>query len=127
MFAWLRRLKLALEFIKANEERERVLAREKGSTPAATKIAGLRLVNGLRNREAICTRCFTEYKPKQREFADRFQLRSILQIPDSTPDPMLCDYCWAVTIESFNRFQSNVGTSNAGHSNIALRRLIAKD
>lgn len=123
MLTFLERLRTAWRYAKAAEKKDEL----EGKVPASTRLAGLALVRGLMNREAICHRCFNRYTPKEREFAERFQLRSILQIPDSVPDPMFCDYCWAVSVESFNRFQTNVGTSNCGHGNLALRRLIAKD
>ena len=122
MFGFIRRFRIAWAYAKA-AERKQQLAAETEDVPIKTKIAGMALVNGLLNREAVCTRCFNRFMPQERDFADKFQLRAILMVPDSAPEPILCDYCWDTTIASYNRQTSNVGTSNHGPPNLALRRL----
>ena len=118
----LKRLRQAWHYAKAADKKEQLVG-----VPIKTRIAGMALVNGLLNREHVCRLCFSRYTPKQREFAEKFQVRAILRIPDCEPDPMYCDACFETTVSSYNRLQTNVGTSNCGPPNLALRRLIAKE
>jgi len=121
-----RRLKAAWQAARQYEEaaqkKEEVLG-----VPINTRVAALALVNGFLNRENVCRTCLARYKPRERDFAEKFQVRAILRIPDNQPDPMFCDACWDAVVMSYNRQQSNVGTSNSGPPNLALRRLIAKE
>lgn len=45
-------------------------------------------------------------------------------IPDAVLDPPICHECYYAAIGAYNRNVTNVGTSNSGHDNMALRRLL---
>lgn len=78
---------------------------------------------GLAERKPICRHCFQMFEPKERSFPERFQLRAILAIRDSEPDPMLCENCFRVSIGTYNPQATNIGTSNSGHANMVLKKL----
>jgi hypothetical protein len=80
------------------------------------------ILTALAERKRVCRHCFAQYEPKDRTFPERFQIRSILQIPDSEPDPMLCDSCFTIAVTSYNPQATNVGTSNSGPANLVLQR-----
>jgi hypothetical protein len=88
---------------------------------------GVWLMDALLNRKNVCKRCHAIYTPKEYEFAERFMVRSILRVQDSLPDPMLCDFCFHSIQQEVNPKWTNVGTSNAGPPNLALKHLIAKE
>ena len=92
----------------------------------AAERAGFFLMDGLLNRKNICKRCYNIYVPKDYEFGERFMVRSILRIPDSEPDPMLCDFCFNSIMQETNQQWTNIGTSNSGPPNLILRRSIEK-
>jgi len=124
MFDWFRRFKAGWAFATAAAKKQEL---EGNVVPIKTRIAGLAIVDGLRNRKPVCRRCFAIYTPKEYEFAERFQVRSILHIPDGEPDPMFCDPCFKSVGAEINHKWTNVGTSNAGPTNLALKHLIAGD
>lgn len=80
------------------------------------------IIAALAERRPICRHCFQVYTPKELSFAERFQIRAILMIPDSELDPMLCETCYANTTSVFNRQATNIGTSNSGHANMVLKK-----
>lgn len=88
---------------------------------ASVHVQGILL--GLAERKNICRHCFQLFEPKERTFPERFQLRAILVIRDSEPDPMLCDNCFNTAIGTYNSQATNVGTNNSGHANMALKHL----
>jgi hypothetical protein len=124
MLDWFRRFKAGWDFANAAAKKQEI---EKSEVSTKTKIAGLAIVDGIRNRKPVCRRCFAIFVPKEYEFAERFQVRANLHIADSAPDPMFCDFCFQSVLAEKNHKWTNVGTSNAGPTNLALRRLIAKD
>lgn len=85
-------------------------------------LSALAVITALAERRPICKHCFKQYTPKERSFAERFQIRAILMIPDSELDPMLCDECYASVSATFNRQATNIGTSNSGHANMVLKK-----
>jgi hypothetical protein len=107
----------------AAQKKQELLARD---NPQAVAL-GLSLMDALFNRKNICKRCHTIYIPREYDFPQRFAVRSILHIQDSLPNPMFCDYCFNSIQQEYNRFQNNVGTSNSGPPNLALKHLIAKE
>jgi hypothetical protein len=114
---WLRRFKAGWEFARAAEKKQEL---EQG-VPAKTRIAGMAIVNGIRNRGPVCRRCFAIYTPKEYEFAERFQVRSILHIPDGEPDPMFCEACFRGVVAEVNHKWTNPGSSNSGPPNLLLQ------
>lgn len=80
------------------------------------------ILRGLHNR-TLCRNCLQPFDPKTRQFAEVFQVRSILMIPDKELDPMLCDNCFEAVVSTYNLQATNVGTSNSGHTNMVLQKL----
>jgi hypothetical protein len=91
------------------------------SVAATVHVQGILL--GLAARKNICRHCFQPFEPKERTFAERFQLRAILVIRDAEPDPMLCDNCFNVAVGTYNPQATNIGTSNSGPRNVVLKEL----
>ena len=89
----------------------------------ASVIAGQAILIGIAERKPICRYCFRVYVPKPHSFAETFQVRSILMIPDSELDPMLCEECFTNVTAVFNRQAANIGTSNSGHPNMILKKI----
>jgi len=89
----------------------------------AAMIAGQAILIGLSERKPICRHCFRPYEPKEHTFAEWFQLRAILMIPDRELNPMICESCYETSVATYNSQATNVGTSNAGHINMVLRKL----
>jgi hypothetical protein len=89
----------------------------------ASIIAGQAILIGISERKPICRHCFRMYDPKPHSFAEMFQVRSILMIPDRELDPMLCEDCFANVPAVYNSQATNIGTSNSGHANLVLKRL----
>lgn len=87
---------------------------------------GFNLMDALLNRKNVCKRCFKIYTPTQYEFGERFFVRSILHVPDSEPDPMLCDFCFNSIQQEVNQQMTNIGTSNSQPPNLVLRRSVEK-
>ena len=81
------------------------------------------ILAALAERRPICSHCFNPYEPKPRPFAEMFQVRSILMLPDREPDPMLCDSCFETVAAVFNPQATNIGTSNSGPTNLVLQKL----
>lgn len=81
------------------------------------------ILTALAERRPICRHCFQPYEPKERSFPERFQIRAILIIRDSEPDPMLCDACFQTAIGTYNPQVTSVGTNNSGHANMVLKKL----
>lgn len=81
------------------------------------------ILTALAERKPICRNCFNPHEVKVRSFAERFQVRAILLIPDNEPDPMLCDDCFKVAVATHNPQATNIGTSYSGHANMALKHL----
>jgi hypothetical protein len=81
------------------------------------------ILTALAERKPVCRHCLQKYEPKLRTFAERFQLRNILHIPDSEADPMLCDSCFDIAVQTYNPQATNIGTSNSGPANLALQKL----
>lgn len=116
MFRW---FKAWLEAWKLARMAKTILADPNVS--ASIHVQGI--LAALAERRPICRHCFQPYEVKERTFPERFQLRAILAIPDSELDPMLCDNCFNTAIGTYNPQVTNVGTSNSGHANIALKNL----
>jgi hypothetical protein len=91
------------------------------SIDALIKAKGI--IASLAERKDICRHCFEPFTPKDRSFAEKFQMRSILMLPDSEPDPMLCDPCFTLVSSVYNPQATNVGTSNSGPANLVLQKL----
>ena len=123
LMKWLRKRLSSWKLRAAAQRKEELLALEQNRRAEAH---GFWLINALLNRKAVCKRCFSIYIPKEHEFAERFLVRSILRVPDSEPDPMLCDFCFESIQHETNRQWTNIGTSNAGPPNLVLRRSIEK-
>lgn len=81
------------------------------------------ILAAIAERRPICRHCFNPYIPHERPFAEMFQLRSILLIPDREPDPMLCDSCFNIAVTSYNPQATVPGTSNSGPTNLVLQKL----
>jgi hypothetical protein len=114
-------LKSWFEAFKLAREAKRIL-----DTPEAQMGASLHarvILTALAERKPVCRHCLQKYEPKLRTFPERFQLRNILHIPDSEPDPMLCDFCFDIAVQTYNPQATNIGTSNAGPANLALQKL----
>jgi hypothetical protein len=88
-------------------------------------IAGQAILIGIAERKNICRHCFRVYDNKPHSFAEMFQVRSILMIPDRELDPMLCEDCFTKVSETYNARATNIGTSNSGPSNLLLQRFNA--
>lgn len=86
-------------------------------------VAAQAILIGLAERKPICRHCFKPYEPKVHTFAEMFQVRAILMIPDRELDPMLCEDCFMTTVSVYNPQVTNVGTSNSGHANMVLKKL----
>ncbi len=102
------------------------MAKDVLQTGEASDMATLKakaILAAIAARRPICRHCFNPYVPHNREFAEWFQLRSILMIPDRELDPMLCDSCFNIAVTSYNPQATNIGTSNSGSSNIVLQKL----
>jgi hypothetical protein len=89
----------------------------------AAMIAGQAILIGLTERKPICRHCLRPYEPKEHTFAEWFQLRAVLMIPDRELNPMMCESCFETSISTYNPQATNVGTSNAGHVNMVLKKL----
>ncbi len=89
----------------------------------AAKANAMVIMAALRERRPICHWCFNPFDPKPRAFADEVRLRAVLMIPDATPDPLICDHCFASAVGSYNGRATVVGTRNDGPANIALHQL----
>lgn len=86
-------------------------------------VAAQAILIGLAERKPICRHCFKPYEPKVHSFAEMFQIRAILMIPDRELDPMLCEDCFTNVSAVYNPQATNVGTSNSGHANMVLKKL----
>jgi hypothetical protein len=80
------------------------------------------ILRGLHSR-ALCRNCLKPFDKTPREFSDRFRLRSVMMIPDSEPDPVLCPACFEISVGAFNPNATNIGTSNSGPANLVLQKL----
>jgi hypothetical protein len=89
----------------------------------AAVIAGQAILMGIAERKCICRTCFRIYDPKPHTFPERFQVRSILMIPDRELDPMLCEDCFTKEVATYNPSATNPGTSNSGPTNLVLQKL----
>ncbi len=89
----------------------------------ATIIAGQAILIGLSERKPICRHCLRPFEPKEHTFAEWFQIRAILMIPDRELNPMLCESCFETAVSTYNPQATNIGTSNAGHANMILKQL----
>lgn len=87
---------------------------------ATLKVDAVR--TALAERKPLCRQCLNIYVPHERPFGQMFECRSILMLPDSEPDPMLCDGCFNSIVYSFNRHATNIGTSNSQPTNLVLQR-----
>ena len=99
----------------------RILSDPAPSIDALIKARGI--INAIAERRALCRHCFEPFEPKERSFPERFQMRSILMLPDSEPDPMLCDPCFTLVSSVYNPHATNIGTSNSGPANLVLQKL----
>jgi hypothetical protein len=81
------------------------------------------ILSALAERKPICRHCFNPFEIKERSFPERFQIRAVLMIPDSEPDPILCEGCHSVALATYNPNAANIGTSNSGPSNMVLQKL----
>lgn len=88
----------------------------------AAVIAGQAILIGLAERKHICRNCFRVYDPKPHTFAEIFQVRAILMIPDRELDPMFCEDCFTNVLSTYNPQANNIGTSNSGQSNLLLQK-----
>lgn len=88
---------------------------------ASVRVQGILL--GLAERKNICRHCFQPFEPIERTFSERFQLRAILVIRDSEPDPMLCNNCFQTAVSVYNPQATNIGTSNSAPANMVLKHL----
>jgi hypothetical protein len=71
-----------------------------------------------------CRFCRSPFEYQPRPFSDVVQLRAILLIPDSVPEPiMVCDICFERSVTAFNPEATNVGTRNDGPNNLVLRHM----
>lgn len=86
-------------------------------------IAAQAILIGIAERKPVCRHCFKIYEPKIRTFAEMFQIRAILMIPDRELDPMLCDDCFTTSVSVYNPQVTNIGTSNSGHANMVLKKM----
>jgi hypothetical protein len=120
---WLRLIIDSWNFVRAAQKKQELA----GKVPLATQIAGSALMDGLLHRKTVCRRCLNWYTPSEHPFEERFLVRSVLRVQDHLPDPMLCDFCFNSVMQETNRQMTNVGTSNSGPPNLALRRLIARE
>ena len=71
----------------------------------------------------LCRNCLAPFDAEPRDFSDRLRLRSIMMIPDSEPDPVLCPTCFDISMYAFNAHATNIGTSNSGPTNLVLQKL----
>lgn len=102
------------------------VAKEIIDDPEANSMASINarmIIAALAERKSVCRQCFNPYDPKTRQFAEMFQVRSILMIPDKELDPMLCDNCFETVVSTYNLQATNVGTSNSGPTNMVLQKL----
>jgi hypothetical protein len=114
-------LKSWWQAFKLAREAKRIL-----DTPEAQMGASLHarvILTALAERKPVCRHCLQKYEPKLRTFSERFHLRSILHIPDSEPDPMLCASCFDIALSTYNPQATNIGTSNSGPPNMVLQKL----
>lgn len=116
-----KRLKRWLETRRLARMARKTIADPLASVDALIKARGI--IYALAERRPICRHCFRIYDPKPRSFAEQFQVRAILMIPDRELDPMLCEECFTNVSAVFNRQATNVGTSNSGHANMVLKKL----
>jgi hypothetical protein len=119
---------MMLRWFKAWRERRKlrkfalgILSDPAPSIDALIKAKGI--MAALADRKAVCKHCFEPFTPKDRSFPERFQMRSILMLPDSEPDPMLCDSCFNTVSSVYNPQTTNIGTSNSGPANLVLQKL----
>lgn len=99
----------------------RILADPAPSVDALIKARGI--IEAINERREVCRQCFQPFTFKDRSFPEWFQLRAILLIPDSQPNPMICDDCYDKVVGSYNQQWTNIGTSNSGPTNLALQKL----
>lgn len=71
-------------------------------------------------RKPLCSHCFNIFTPHDWPAGAMFEARSILMIPDSELDPMICDNCFNRVVGTFNRHVTNIGTSNLFPTNLVL-------
>ena len=90
-------------------------------TAAQSKVAAVEAA--LAERKPLCRQCLNIFDPHPWAFSQMFECRSILMLPDSEPDPMLCDGCFQSIVQSFNRQATNIGTSNSSFTNLVLAHL----
>jgi hypothetical protein len=94
--------------------------------PEANSMASVNakvILAALAERRPVCRHCFQPFEVKERTFPERFQIRAVLMIPDSEPDPMLCDSCFTIAVTTYNPRAANIGTSNSGPANMVLQKL----
>ncbi len=94
-----------------------------GAQPPAAPPDVAAIEAALAEGKPLCRQCFNMYVPHPWPRGAMFECRSILMLPDCEPDPMLCDACFGAIVSSFNRQATNVGTSNASATNLALAQL----
>lgn len=71
-----------------------------------------------------CRFCRNPFEYRPRPFPEVVQLRAILMVPDSVPEPMpVCDICFERSVTAFNPEATNIGTRNDAPANLALRYL----
>lgn len=92
------------------------------SSPEATANADA-IRAAIAERRPLCSHCFKFYTPHEHSHAEWFHARSILFLPDSEPNPMLCDDCFNRVVGTFNRHVTNIGTSNSAPTNLLLAQL----
>lgn len=117
----LKKLQRWIEAIKLARTAREILADPQANIDAI--IAMQRILIGLAERKPICRHCFKPFEVKERTFAERFQVRSILMIPDKELDPMLCDECFVTALSVYNPQATNIGTSNSGPANMVLKKM----
>ena len=71
----------------------------------------------------LCRWCLNPVTQMPKSVFEYMQLRAIVMIPDAVSDPPICRDCYDSAVASYNRQSTNIGTSNAGHANLALRHL----
>jgi hypothetical protein len=120
MFKLRKRFKRWMETWRLRQTALKTLADPQASV--AAMIAGQHILIGLAERKPICRHCFRVYDPKPHTFNEWFHVRAILMIADSELNPMLCEDCFSTVTAVYNPNAANIGTSNSGHNNLALKR-----
>jgi len=71
----------------------------------------------------LCRWCLNPVMQIPKSAPEYMHLRAVAMIPDAVADPPICRDCFDQVVGSFNRRATNIGTNNAGHSNLALAQL----